>query len=92
MWDIDPEQKTARLSYWIDEPWENAGYTTRMVQVLLQHLSDVHNLNTVYAIIQPSNLSSVRVAEKVGMAASGSGTYQMMDGSMAEHITYKKDL
>jgi RimJ/RimL family protein N-acetyltransferase len=92
LWDIDPEQKTARLSYWIDEPWENAGYTTRMVQVLLQHLSDVHNLNTVYAIIQPSNLSSVRVAEKVGMAASGSGTYQMMDGSMAEHITYKKDL
>lgn len=92
LWDINLEQRSARLSYWIDEPWENAGYTTRVVQVLLQHLSDVHDLDTVYAIIQPSNLSSVRVAEKVGMAASGSGTYQMIDGSMAKHIIYKKDL
>ena len=92
LWNIEPDQKTAYLSYWIDQYWESTGYTTRMVQVLFQHLSDVRDLDTVYAIIQPSNLSSIRVAEKSGMVVSGSDTYRMMDGTMAEHLIYKKEL
>ena len=92
LWDIDYESKTAYVSYWIDEKWENTGYTTRMVQVLFDHLSQVGEFSTLYAIIQPTNVPSLRVAEKCQMYVTGSATYPMVDGSMAEHLIYKKDL
>jgi RimJ/RimL family protein N-acetyltransferase len=92
LWNIDPETKTAYLSYWIDEKWEGFGYVTRGIKALIEHLSEERELSTIYAIIQPSNVASLRVAEKSGMNVSGFETYPMVDGTMAEHLIYKKDL
>ena len=92
IWNIDEESKTAYLSYWIDERWENNGHVTCAVQGLFQYLAESREFSTIYAIIQPANTASIRVAEKSKMSVSGFGTYPMVNGSMAEHLIYKKDL
>ena len=55
------------LNYYITkDKWEN-GYATEIGRALLEHAFKIKKVKTVVAIIDPKNLSSKAVAEKIGM-------------------------
>ena len=57
--------KSCSISYWIDKNYTNLGITTTAVELVMGHAFEKLNVNEIDATIQPENLPSVRVIEKL---------------------------
>jgi len=55
------------LGYRVHYDQMGKGLATEMVQGMIAHLFQSTNLNTIVSVIQPGNLASEKVAQKVGM-------------------------
>lgn len=63
---FDPVQRQAEIGYRIARAFWGQGYGTESVRGLLAHCFG-RGAHRVFAIVEPRNLASVRVLEKVGM-------------------------
>jgi RimJ/RimL family protein N-acetyltransferase len=63
---IENEQYIELNYYIVKDKWGN-GYATEIGRALLKHAFEIKKVKTVVAIIDPKNLSSKVVAEKIGM-------------------------
>ena len=59
-------RKTARLGYWLGEPYWGKGIVTEAVRAMTEHAFTNHDLIRIYAYVFETNLASVRVLEKAG--------------------------
>lgn len=59
------------LAWWIWKDYWNRGLATEMAQASRDYAFNVLKLPQVVAIIDPPNLASIRVAEKLGMRHAG---------------------
>lgn len=55
------------LLYGIDKPYWNKGYTTEAARACLGYAFDKTALDRIVAVVNPDNIASWRVLEKVGM-------------------------
>lgn len=51
------------------------GYATEAAAALFVYGFDVLNIDPIYAVILPSNETSIQVAKRIGMQPDGEGTY-----------------
>lgn len=56
------------LGWWVWKAYWGRGYAPEAAMALVTHARDRMGLARVYAVIDPSNAASVRVAEKIGMS------------------------
>lgn len=68
---IDWRTGKAELGYYIDATKEGKGITTLLVNNTLTFCFEELDLQKVYLRISPSNLSSIKVAEKTGFVKEG---------------------
>lgn len=64
-------QRSAGLSYWINENSKNKGYITRALATIVSFAFEELRLHRIWARITPDNLSSRRVCEKLGFRTEG---------------------
>lgn len=55
------------LAWWVWKDYWGRGYATEIAQALVAHARDDMGLKRIYAVIDPPNIASVRIAEKIGM-------------------------
>lgn len=55
------------LGWWVWKEYWGQGYASEAGRALLQHAREVMQLSEVFAVIDPDNQASIRVAEKIGM-------------------------
>lgn len=72
------------------------GYATEAGARLLAHGFDHLKIETIYAVIRPSNGPSVYVAQRIGMQADGHGVYYGIRHmrfrlTQAQHDAFRKD-
>lgn len=91
LWDLDLENKTAKLSYWVSENCSSRGIMSRSLVIVFDHCFSVLGLTSVTAPIQPNNYASIKVAEKLRMQQIGRKSYKTFEGKLVEHIIYKKE-
>lgn len=60
--------KEIEVNYIIEKASWGKGYATEIAKALCDHAFKVHYLNRVVALINPKNLASERVAQKIGMS------------------------
>ncbi|MGB9428873.1 MAG: GNAT family N-acetyltransferase [Gammaproteobacteria bacterium] len=70
---IQPLEKTGvfEIGWWIWKDYWNRGLATEMAWGFVGHAFGVMKLPQVVAIVDPPNLASIRVAEKLGMQYCG---------------------
>lgn len=61
----EPNQE---IAYAMSKHFRNSGYTTKAVKGLLHYLFEQTNIEQLNAIIQPRNVSSLKVIEKCGFS------------------------
>ena len=69
-------QSEVELSYLVDPAWHGQGLATEATRAVLRFATDTLGLQRVVAVIQPSNVPSRRVAERVGMHYAGQTSYK----------------
>lgn len=57
------------LGWWVAKAYQGRGWATKIGRALIAHAFDVMALDSIYAVIHPDNTASIRVAEKLGLAA-----------------------
>ncbi|MBD3309166.1 GNAT family N-acetyltransferase [candidate division KSB3 bacterium] len=58
--------KTARLGYWLGEPFWGKGIVSEAVRAMTDYAFTHHDLERIYANVFETNLAAVRVLEKGG--------------------------
>ena len=68
-------RKEIELGYWIAGPFHGNGFATEATFSILRSLNELHPGIRVISIIAPSNIASIRVAEKNGMSYEKTTTF-----------------
>ncbi|MGA9852994.1 MAG: GNAT family N-acetyltransferase [Gammaproteobacteria bacterium] len=70
---IQPLEKGGvfEIGWWIWKDYWNRGLATEMAQGFVEHAFGIMKLPLVVAIVDPPNLASIRVVEKLGMHREG---------------------
>lgn len=81
------------ISYWISQEYLAKGITTSAVRMTLRYVFEILNINQVIAMIQPHNLASIRLAEKIGFLENSLGGKHLdISGSSLAHYCYSIDI
>jgi RimJ/RimL family protein N-acetyltransferase len=83
--------KSARIGYWIGEPFWGRGIATAAVRVVTLHAMAVYALCRVEATVLPWNPASARVLEKAGYVREGvlrCSVYK--DGQVIDSLLYAR--
>lgn len=84
-----PHHARAEISYALARPWWGKGLATEVVQAVLRFGFEEMGCNRLEALIHPDNLSSRRVAEKVGFRQEGIlREALLLKGIPADHLIY----
>lgn len=70
------------LGYAIGTPWQKKGYATEVCQAILSYVREQLGFEKVCSLVQPENLRSVHLLEKLGFVAE--------KDVVLDRITYKK--
>lgn len=70
----DDDASTARLGYWIGEPFWGQGLVTEGARVILAHAFETLGFDTIFAGHATLNPASGRILEKCGFTVIGEGT------------------
>jgi ribosomal-protein-alanine N-acetyltransferase len=77
------------VGYWIDEALAGKGYVPEGVVLILQYAFESLQLHRLEAAIVPRNVSSRRVAEKLGLRDEGTAMrFLQIQGIYEDHIRY----
>lgn len=75
------------LGYKLDVEELNKGYITEAIKECINIIFDEYQLHRIEANIMPSNIASIRVAEKLGFTKEGlSKKYIKINGNWEDHI------
>jgi RimJ/RimL family protein N-acetyltransferase len=58
---------TFELGWWVWKAYWGQGFASEAGRALIRHARETMQLNEVFAVIDPANQASIRVAEKIGM-------------------------
>lgn len=79
--------------WWVDRRFTGRGYATEGVRALLDFAAADRpvglGMTTVRAMIQPTNLASIRVAEKAGLRTDGSTELLPVDTDHRPHLVFE---
>ena len=64
--DTDPENKQVEIGYTLDKKYRGKGYATEALTVLINYLIIDLNKHRITASIDPTNLSSIQLIERLG--------------------------
>ena len=70
---LDADTRTAMIGYSLDPAHQGRGYATEAAGALVDRLFDRLNLHRVAATLDPANVSSARVLERLGFRYEGRG-------------------
>ncbi len=77
------------VGYWIDEALAGSGYVPEGVVLIMQYAFEVLQLHRLEAAIVPRNVSSRRVADKLGLRDEGTAVrFLQIQGVYEDHIRY----
>jgi RimJ/RimL family protein N-acetyltransferase len=80
--------KSCFISYWVDKNHCNQGIGTTAVSMATLYALDNYDVDSVKASIQPSNLVSIRLAEKLGFKSLGVSDYLRVQDGYEKHDLY----
>lgn len=72
------------LGYRFDKNYWNRGYCTEAARACVSFATETLKIDMIYSMILPDNLSSIRVAEKVGMKTERMITYHGLEHQLYE--------
>jgi RimJ/RimL family protein N-acetyltransferase len=85
----NPEFRSARMGYCLDEPAWGQGFATEAVGAMLQWALDTLDLNRVQAEVDTRNPASGRVLEKLGFVREGTLREDcIVDGEVSDSWVY----
>jgi RimJ/RimL family protein N-acetyltransferase len=83
------DSRRCELGYALARPHWNRGYVTEALAALLGHGFDALNLNRIEADIDPRNIGSARVLEKLGFRKEGIMPERwIVNGEFADTVNY----
>lgn len=83
------EERSCFASYKLAEAMQHKGYATEALRFLLQLLSMEFSIHRVEADILPDNVSSIRLAERLGFALEGiARSSHRIQGVWKDHARY----
>jgi len=68
---IDPEQARAEIGYSLHPDWQGRGLASEALTLILDYLFKQHGLRRIEADIDPRNLPSCRLLERLGFVREG---------------------
>src|SRR5690606_16406030 len=68
---FDRYVRKCEISYFVDKNHVNKGYATRAIKEIINYIFSRTDMEKIYCRIDPENLASIRVAEKVGFVKEG---------------------
>jgi RimJ/RimL family protein N-acetyltransferase len=71
IWIESPEHRDASIGYSLARQHWGRGYATELARGLLQFGFEALGMHRIWAIVEPENVASARVLEKVGMQREG---------------------
>lgn len=81
--------QSAHLGYNLFKPHNGQGFMRQALQLALEKVFTELNLHRVEANIQPDNLASIRLVEKLGFKREGfSEKYLFINGAWRDHLRY----
>lgn len=80
--------KSCFISYWVDKDHCNQGIATNAVAMATLYAFDNYGVDSIKASIQPSNLLSIRLVEKLGFKNLGVSDHLRVSGSYEKHDLY----
>jgi RimJ/RimL family protein N-acetyltransferase len=64
---VDPEHRQGEIGFIFHPDHQGHGYATEAARALIAHAFEHYGLHRVYGRLEPRNLASARVLEKLGM-------------------------
>ena len=84
---------TAEMGYRIGEKYQQKGYASKAVQMVLQEAKEIHKLCKIKAGVSPQNIASQKVLIKNGFAPSPKKYKHILKtGKEAESLLFEKAL
>lgn len=81
--------QAATLGYWLGLPYVGRGHMTEAVRALMSHSFETLRLHRVEAAVQPANVPSRRVLERVGFVKEGlARRYIKINGVWQDHYLF----
>jgi ribosomal-protein-alanine N-acetyltransferase len=81
--------RSAEVGYWVDERLAGRGIAPTALAMATDHCFQVMRLHRLEACIQPENLASRRVVDKLGFRQEGTRVgYVHISGNWRDHICY----
>ncbi len=79
----------AQLGYWVDQQVAGVGVTPTAVALVADHCFRTVGLHRLEIAVRPENVSSLRVAEKLGFRQEGQAPrYLHIDGGWRDHVLF----
>lgn len=83
--------KSCFISYWVDEDHNNQNIGSTAVAMVTLYAFENYNVDSIKASIQPSNLSSIRLVEKIGFKPLKVSDYLRVGNGYEKHDLYGLD-
>lgn len=85
----NPEAREADIGYVFDRPFWGQGYGSEAARRILRFGFGELGLHRIYAIVDPRNLGSIRVLEKIGMKREGRlREHRLVRGEWCDSLVY----
>ncbi len=87
--EIDPENRSAMIGYWLDASFEGRGLVTEASRALCQHAFEELGLHRVWISVDPANVRSLGIPERLGFREEGRFREDMfLTGRFRDTIVY----
>ena len=71
LWKFEFESYRAEVGYMLHQSHQNKGYMSEAIRRILQYGFDELNLHSVEARVDPENVSSIKILERIGFVREG---------------------
>ena len=88
--EIDPENRTATIGYWIASPYQGRGIMTRACRSLVEYLFVSRAMDCIEIRCAVENRRSRAIPERLGFIQEGIiRNAEVLDGRYVDHVVYR---